>query len=162
MHLPVSQGHGTGAPASSQGTTRQLANGMKELVIWVGLPVRRFAAACDDDTSPGEVPAGNLRQRGSEVHMQRNSAEDPVGEIHEAYEVAQGRTLPEVCNIPERRMIMSFLTNLNKMNPTCQTIHDLLIAAAAPPFDGIIVFSPCGDNPPWSVRRGVGQKRYRA
>src|SRR6266566_9183322 len=57
LFIAITQGNTARAPATAVGATRKRANGVDELVVRVGFPMRRFASACNDNART--IPPGH-------------------------------------------------------------------------------------------------------
>ncbi len=47
-------------------------------------------------------------------------------------------------------MVVAFFTDLDETNLAGKMIDDLLVAAAGPPFDCVIIFAAGNDYPKWT------------
>lgn len=116
--------------------------------------MRRFSPAGDDDATAQTFSVWRQWDCGGEVHVQCHGTNNPVRVIHQPNEVAQGRFAAHIEHALERRMVVTFLADLNEEDAVVEIVHHLLPAPTVPPFDGVVVFSSGGDDP---VGRGFAK-----
>jgi hypothetical protein len=156
----IPHGDGAGPPASALRAAWERADGVEKLMTRIRLPMGWLAAAGDDDAGPQAVgfPEGNSR---CEVHEQRHRAKHPGCMVDDSDQLTQRGVAPEIENIPQRRMIVTALSHLHKLQTPPKVIHHRLPARAHPPFDRNVLLPPRVDEPilppgQFRARRGSG------
>ena len=81
--VPIFQWNAASTPASAPGTTRQLTDGVNELVPRISFPTRWLPTAGDHDTGPGPRAAGLDFDRRRQVHQQGHRTQDTLGVIYQ-------------------------------------------------------------------------------
>src|SRR5262249_50969278 len=110
-------------------------------------PMRRLAAAGNDDAMAQAFSTFRQGNGGGQVHVQGHRADNAIRAVHQTNQVAQLRFATHIEHASERRMIMSFVADLDEEEPVAEGIDDLLPSATMPPFDRVIILATGGDNP---------------
>jgi len=120
---------------------------VEEVVTWVGFPVRGFAASGDDDAVAEFGTAWGERDGGGEVHVEGDGAQDSVGVIYQADEIAQGSFAAKIEYAVEGWVVMAFFADLDELEAALEVVDDRLPTPAVPRFNGIVIFPAGGDDP---------------
>src|SRR5882672_10901357 len=96
------------------GATRQPADRMDELVLWIGFPTRRLPAASHHDTWSVRRGARFGLDGGGKMHDQGDRAQDTLGVINETNQLAQRGLAAQVQNSVQSRMVVVVFSDLDK------------------------------------------------
>jgi hypothetical protein len=139
--VPITQTLNSVFPASPFGATRQRSVGVNELVAGVCFPMRRFPASCNHDARAMGRPTPLGLHSGGQMHERSHGRENPLRVINQADEFAQAGLPSQINNPVQLGMVMSWLANLNELDPAAKPVNHLLKALRQPPFDRHIMFS---------------------
>jgi len=139
-------------PATAFGAARESSDGMDELMTGVGFPVSGLAATGDDDAGSGA--AAFERHGCGEVHERGDRAEDALGVVDQADELAEFGLSAEIDGAVEFGVMISEITDLDKLDAIAEVVDDTLVALMIPPFDGDIELTARDDDPEWDFGAG--------
>ena len=150
--VAVAERDGAGFPAAAIVAAGERAEGVEELMVRVGFPLRGLASAGDDDAGAILRAACADGDGGGEVHDAGDGAEHADAVMHESDELAHIRLSAQVEHAAQGRMMVAFCADLDEKDFAPEVIHHGLPSLGGPPFDGDIGLAPGGDNPIWHVR----------
>src|SRR4051812_30270299 len=81
------------------------------------------------------------------MHKCRYGTETALGVVHKANQLPNRGLTPQVDYVPELRMVMPNVANLNKGHSFPESVNYLLVSVTRPPFYGNIVLTSSGNNP---------------
>src|SRR5436309_2266260 len=114
--VSIPQPHRPVLPTSTTGAAGQSAVGMNELLVRVGLPVRRLTATRDDHARTVRWLASFGFHSCRQMHQTGHRAEHALGVIDQTYQFAERRLTTQVNYTVQPGMMVPLLANLDKLN----------------------------------------------
>jgi hypothetical protein len=148
--VAVSERDGSIFPTPPTRAAWQSPVGMDKLMIGIRLPMRRFAAARNDDAGPVGGGIFPVLHGGCQVHRQRHWTQDALRMVNEPHQLPQTGLPAQIDDFLKTRVMMLIVSDLHELNFAAEMINDLLVTPRLPPLDGRVILSAGGDNPEWN------------
>src|SRR6516165_3623019 len=120
---------------------------MNELVARVGFPMRRLAASRHDHARAAFWRSRLAFDGRSQMHEKCDGAQNSLGAVNQAHDVAQAGLAAEVENSIQGGVVMLLVTELNEQKAALEAIDNRLPATKMPPLDCVVVLSARHDQP---------------
>src|SRR2546427_81435 len=118
--ITVTERYDARTPAAAVLAASQRTRAMQELVVRVGLPVRRLSSTRDHDAWPLARHIGSRLDSRGQVHHHRDRAQHALRVMHEAHELAQVGPTAKVDHVVERWMAMPRLAYLHEQDASAK------------------------------------------
>ena len=152
--VTIAERNGAGFPATALVATRESAEGVEELMMRIGAPLRRLAPSGDDHARAIRRTALAHGHTRGEVHEAGDGAEHPGAVVDEPDELPHIGLPTQIEHAAQGGMTMVRRADLHEKNPAAEMIDDRLPAIRCPPLDRAIRLPACGDDP---IRRVEAQ-----